>query len=78
LVKNAARLASGHWEYPANAAWWNEALRQSGFDHVRVEVLVHEGGIAVAEARSASTTIDCCELRPVALDRVVSSRAFSL
>src|SRR5271165_1532886 len=27
LAKNAARLASGRWEHPANAAWWNEALR---------------------------------------------------
>ncbi len=50
LLKNAARLASGRWEHPANAAWWNEALRRSGFDRVRVEMLAHEGGIAIAEA----------------------------
>lgn len=49
LLKNAARLAIGRWEYPANAAWWRDALTQSGFDHVRVEVLAHEGGVARAE-----------------------------
>jgi ubiquinone/menaquinone biosynthesis C-methylase UbiE len=49
LLKNAARLASGRWEHPANVAWWNEALRRSGFDRVRVEMLAHEGGIATAE-----------------------------
>jgi|ERR1022692_782691 ubiquinone/menaquinone biosynthesis C-methylase UbiE len=49
LLKNAARLLSGRWEYPANAAWWEDALKMSGFDHVRIEVLDHEGGIAVGE-----------------------------
>jgi len=49
LLKNAARLASGRWEYPANAAWWQEALRRSGFDRVNIEMLAHEGGIAIAE-----------------------------
>lgn len=49
LLKNAARLASGRWEYPANAAWWRDALARSGFDHVHVEELAHEGGIARAE-----------------------------
>ena len=50
LSKNAARLATGRWEYPANATWWHDALAQSGFHHVRVEMLAHEGGIAVADA----------------------------
>ncbi len=49
LLKNATRLATGRWEYPANAAWWHEALTQSGFHRVRIEMLAHEGGIAVAE-----------------------------
>ncbi len=44
------RLATGRWEYPAGADWWQEALRQSGFHHVRLETLPHEGGIASAEA----------------------------
>jgi ubiquinone/menaquinone biosynthesis C-methylase UbiE len=55
LLKNAARLASGRWEYPANAAWWQEALKRSGFDHVRIEMLAHEGGIAMAEAPATKT-----------------------
>jgi ubiquinone/menaquinone biosynthesis C-methylase UbiE len=49
LLKNAARLASASGEHPANAAWWQEALGRSGFHHVRIEVLAHEGGIAMAE-----------------------------
>jgi ubiquinone/menaquinone biosynthesis C-methylase UbiE len=55
LLKNAARLASGRWEYPANAAWWQEALKRSGFDHVTIEMLAHEGGIAMAEAPVTKT-----------------------
>ncbi|HLM84600.1 MAG TPA: class I SAM-dependent methyltransferase [Solirubrobacteraceae bacterium] len=50
LLKNAARLASGRGEHPANVVWWREALERSGFHHVKIEVLAHEGGIAVAQA----------------------------
>jgi ubiquinone/menaquinone biosynthesis C-methylase UbiE len=50
LLKNAARLASGRWEYPADAAWWDDALRRSDFERVRIQTLAHEGGIATAEA----------------------------
>ncbi len=50
LLKNAARLAAGRWEYPANAVWWQQALQQSGFHDVSVETLAHEGGIAIASA----------------------------
>jgi selenocysteine lyase/cysteine desulfurase len=49
LLKNAARLLTGRWEHPANAAWWHEALTRSGFHHVKVEMLAHEGGIAIGE-----------------------------
>ena len=56
LLKNAARLVSGGWEYPADASWWEDALRRSGFDRVRIEVLAHEGGIATAEAPGGSGT----------------------
>lgn len=50
VLKNAARMVSGRWEYPANAAWWRHALQDSGFDLVTIEMLGHEGGIAMAEA----------------------------
>ena len=53
LLKNVARLASGRGEHPANAAWWHEALEQSGFHHIRIEMLAHEGGIAIAETPAA-------------------------
>jgi ubiquinone/menaquinone biosynthesis C-methylase UbiE len=68
LLKNAARLASGRWEYPANAAWWHDALTQSGFHNVRIELLAHEGGIAVAEASAAGTGVGRANLRPVVVD----------
>jgi ubiquinone/menaquinone biosynthesis C-methylase UbiE len=66
LVKNGARIARGRWEYPASAAWWSEALRGCGFDRVSVELLEHEGGIAIAETSSVSKSKDPCALRPVA------------
>ncbi len=54
LAKNAARLLSGRWEYPADASWWEQALTRSGFDRVRIETLAHEGGIATARAPGVS------------------------
>jgi ubiquinone/menaquinone biosynthesis C-methylase UbiE len=50
LLKNALRLASGRWEYPANADWWAQALARAGFQHVEIEMLDHEGAIATADA----------------------------
>jgi ubiquinone/menaquinone biosynthesis C-methylase UbiE len=69
LLKNAARLATGRWEYPANAAWWHEALNRSGFDHIRIEILAHEGGIAIAETPVRSTGVGRENLRSVEGDR---------
>jgi ubiquinone/menaquinone biosynthesis C-methylase UbiE len=62
LLKNAARLITGRWEYPANAVWWREALQRAGFRNVTIEMLAHEGGVAAAEAPSAGARI-----RPAAL-----------
>ena len=45
LARNAARLASGRWERPASAPWWEEALADTGFTQVEVELSDHEGGI---------------------------------
>jgi ubiquinone/menaquinone biosynthesis C-methylase UbiE len=61
LVKNAARLIAGRWEYPASADWWREALQRAGFEDVRIETLDHEGGIASAVAPGA----DPRDVRPV-------------
>lgn len=58
LLKNGARLASGRWEHPASSAWWQEALTRSGFDHIRIETLAHEGGIAIAETPIDHTPTD--------------------
>ncbi len=62
LAKNAARLALGRWEHPADARWWHAALIEAGFADVAVETLCHEGGIA-------------CGARPAAaIDLPASSR----
>ncbi len=57
LLKNAVRLLAGRWEHPANAAWWHEALTKSGFQQVRIEMLAHEGGIAIGETPAHSTDL---------------------
>jgi ubiquinone/menaquinone biosynthesis C-methylase UbiE len=57
LAKNAARLLTGRWESPANADWWEDALRSAGFCHVAIETLEHEGGIARAEAPGEKATL---------------------
>jgi ubiquinone/menaquinone biosynthesis C-methylase UbiE len=77
LLKNAARQATGRGEHPANATWWHEALERSGFHHVKIEMLAHEGGIAIAERPAASTTVSRCEPRPGIIDGVAGSGAFS-
>jgi ubiquinone/menaquinone biosynthesis C-methylase UbiE len=56
LIKNAARLISGRWEYPASADWWRQALQRAGFREVSIETLAHEGGIATAVAPGTGPT----------------------
>jgi ubiquinone/menaquinone biosynthesis C-methylase UbiE len=73
LMKNAGRLASGRWEHPASASWWQEALERSGFQDVRLEMLAHEGGIVVARAPAADL-LRTADLRPAA-GRAAAGRA---
>jgi ubiquinone/menaquinone biosynthesis C-methylase UbiE len=77
LLKNAARLIAGRWEHPANAGWWREALERSGFDHVSIEMLAHEGGIATAKAPGAGLDGARRRLRSVGAD-VPRGRALSV
>jgi ubiquinone/menaquinone biosynthesis C-methylase UbiE len=48
ILKNALRLLTRRWEHPADAGWWRQALREAGFEHVRIELLEHEGGVVSA------------------------------
>jgi ubiquinone/menaquinone biosynthesis C-methylase UbiE len=48
LLKNALRYLSGGWEQPARADWWEAALKEAGFEQVKVETRHHEGGVAYA------------------------------
>jgi ubiquinone/menaquinone biosynthesis C-methylase UbiE len=54
LLKNAMRILTGRWEYPAGVGWWRKALVEAGFIEVSVHALVHEGGIALARKPSAT------------------------
>jgi SAM-dependent methyltransferase len=77
LLKNAGRLVSGRWEHPASAGSWEEALKRSGFHFVGIEMLAHEGGIAIAEAPAMSGGVGTPELRPVVLDSATDGRSLS-
>ncbi len=48
VARNAVRVASGSWEHPAKADVWERMLERRGYTGVSVELLEHEGGIAVA------------------------------
>jgi ubiquinone/menaquinone biosynthesis C-methylase UbiE len=66
VLKNAARLLTGRWEQPATADWWQEALRRAGFRDVELQVLEHEGGIAVARRPEGSALPSRRDLAAVA------------
>jgi ubiquinone/menaquinone biosynthesis C-methylase UbiE len=53
LARNGARFASGRWEQPAPAGWWEKALVAAGFEDVRIATLEHEGGVASARRPAA-------------------------
>lgn len=48
LLKNGWRIATGKWEHPAPAAWWEAEIARAGFVDITVRELSHEGGIAYA------------------------------
>jgi ubiquinone/menaquinone biosynthesis C-methylase UbiE len=48
IARNAIRTVARKGERPAPPEWWQRALQEAGFVGIRVECLVHEGGIAVA------------------------------
>ncbi len=47
LAKNALRILTGRWERPASHEWWAGTLGDAGFVEIEVQLLDHEGGIAV-------------------------------
>jgi ubiquinone/menaquinone biosynthesis C-methylase UbiE len=56
VLKNAARVLSRSWEHPADARWWQDALKRTGFEDVQLQLLEHEGGI-VAARRPVSSAL---------------------
>jgi ubiquinone/menaquinone biosynthesis C-methylase UbiE len=57
LTKNVGRYVTRHWEHPADADWWSQALGRAGFEQIELILLEHEGGIAAARRpiRSSSS-----------------------
>jgi ubiquinone/menaquinone biosynthesis C-methylase UbiE len=54
IVRNAFRLAAGRWEHPAPPETWERMLHDRGFEGIRVELLAHETGVAVARRPAAT------------------------
>lgn len=48
LARNGVRVATGRWERPVRASWWQQAMLDEDFEDVWVDVLEHEGGLARA------------------------------
>lgn len=45
LARNAGRYMTGRWERPASGEWWRQALADTGFTQIDLELTEHEGGI---------------------------------
>lgn len=54
IARNAGRVAAGRWEQPASPEQWERMLRDRRFEDVRVELLEHEAGVAVARRPGVS------------------------
>lgn len=48
LAKNGFRFLTGRWERPVTPQWWEEALSETGFEQIEIELFEHEGGIVCA------------------------------
>jgi ubiquinone/menaquinone biosynthesis C-methylase UbiE len=55
ILRNAVRVVAGRWEQPATPESWQKMLEARGFEHVRIELLAHEAGVAVARRPELST-----------------------
>lgn len=69
LARNGLRYAGGHWERPARAEWWHEAMSAAGFVDIGIELLEHEGGVATARRPVVRDVRSCsAEADPVSAD----------
>ncbi len=76
IARNAGRVAAGRWEQPARPETWERMLADRGFADVRVELLEHEAGIAVARRPALSAAAGRArDGRAAASGRRTSSRA---
>jgi ubiquinone/menaquinone biosynthesis C-methylase UbiE len=55
ILRNAGRVVAGRWEQPAPPETWERMLIARGFEDVRVELLVHEAGVALARRPGVSS-----------------------
>ncbi len=56
ILRNAGRLLAGRWEQPATPDGWERMLRDRGFEQVRIVLLEHEAGVAVARRPELAST----------------------
>jgi ubiquinone/menaquinone biosynthesis C-methylase UbiE len=66
VLKNLVRWLTGTWERPADAQWWQGALKRAGFEDVEVKLLEHEGGLVVARRPVGSALASPRDLRALA------------
>jgi ubiquinone/menaquinone biosynthesis C-methylase UbiE len=48
IARNAGRVAVGRWEHPAGPDTWKRMLHNRHFEHVHIELLANEAGLASA------------------------------
>jgi ubiquinone/menaquinone biosynthesis C-methylase UbiE len=48
IARNAGRVAAGRWEHPAGPDTWEQMLHNRHFEHVHLELLANEAGLARA------------------------------
>lgn len=56
ILRNAGRVVAHRWEQPAPPETWEQMLLARGFEDVRVELLEHEAGVALARRPGVSSS----------------------
>jgi ubiquinone/menaquinone biosynthesis C-methylase UbiE len=56
ILRNAGRVVAHRWEQPAAPETWEQMLLARGFEDVRVELLEHEAGVALARRPGVSSS----------------------
>ncbi|MHB8692986.1 MAG: class I SAM-dependent methyltransferase [Solirubrobacteraceae bacterium] len=77
LARNAVRVLTGRTEHPASVEWWQQALRQAGFENVSAWRLSHEGGIAVGDLSGQPLSGQPFSGQPLSARRLAGAARFA-